>query len=133
MNQATQFESLSPNLIVNDVNTSVDYYTSTLGFTLIASVPETGVFNWAMVIRDSITFMFQTLPSLKEDLPELKITTKGNSGTFYIKVKGLDELYKSLKGKTEIVVDIRTSFYGAREFAVKDLDGYYLMFAEDVK
>lgn len=130
---AAQFESLSPNLIAADVNKTVAYYTQTLGFSLIASVPETGVYNWAMLMRDGITMMFQSLPSLQEDLPQLKITSKGSLGTFYIKVKGLDSLYASLKEKADIAVDMRTTFYGAREFAVKDLDGYYLMFAEDVK
>jgi uncharacterized glyoxalase superfamily protein PhnB len=129
---ASQFKSLSPNLIASDVNKTVEYYTKTLGFSLIASVPETGVYNWAMVMRDGITIMFQSLPSMQEDLPQLKITSKGSLGTFYIKVIGLDTLYESLKEKTEIAVDMRTTFYGAREFAIKDLDGYYLMFAEDV-
>lgn len=130
---APQFESLSPNLIAADVNKTVEYYTKTLGFSLIASVPETGVYNWAMLMRDGITMMFQSLPSLQEDLPQLKITSKGSLGTFYIKVKGLDSLYTSLKEKADIAVDMRTTFYGAREFAVRDLDGYFLMFAEDVK
>jgi uncharacterized glyoxalase superfamily protein PhnB len=86
-----------------------------------------------MVMRDGITMMFQSLSSLKEDLPELRFNSMGSLGTFYIKVRGLDSLYESLKDKAEIAVDMRTTFYGAKEFAVKDLDGYYLMFAEDAK
>ncbi len=128
-----KFESLSPNLITADVNKTVEYYTKTLGFRLIASVPETGIYNWAMVMRDGITMMFQLLSSLKEDLPELKFNSNGSLGTFYIKVRGLDSLYESLKDKAEIAVDLRSTFYGAREFAIKDLDGYFLMFAEDAK
>ena len=103
MPNTISFESLSPNLIAADVNKTVDYYTETLGFNLLASVPETGVFNWAMMMRDSITMMFQSLPSLTEDLPDLKISLNGSAGTFYIKVKGLDGLYESLKGKAEKV------------------------------
>lgn len=128
-----QFESFSPNLIAADVNKTVEYYTKTLGFNLIASVPETGTYHWAMLMRDGITMMFQSLPSLQEDLPQLKISSTGSLVTFYIKVKGLDSLFESLKGKADIAVDMRTTFYGAREFAIKDLDGYFLMFAEDVK
>ncbi len=127
------FESLSPNLVVADVNKAVDYYTKTLGFSLIVSVPESGTFNWAMVMRNGVTMMFQSLPSLQEDMPGLKIQAKGSFGTFYIKIKGLDAYYKELKGKTGIVVDMRTTFYGAKEFVIKDQDGYFLCFAEDVK
>jgi uncharacterized glyoxalase superfamily protein PhnB len=131
--EKVNFESLSPNLVVADVNKAVNYYTTTLGFALIASVPESGSFNWAMVMRDGITMMFQTLPSIQEDMPGLKIQAKGSLGTFYIKIKGVDAFYKELKGKADIVVEMRTTFYGAKEFAIKDQDGYFLCFAEDVK
>ncbi|MBL7864696.1 MAG: VOC family protein [Cyclobacteriaceae bacterium] len=133
MNQETVFESLSPNLIVADVNQSVDFYVRQLQFKKIASVPETGILNWAMVMRGPVTMMFQTAASIKEDLPSLDFSTAEASATFYIKVKGLDTLLKSLDGKIELVVPLRKTFYGAREFAIKDPDGYILMFAEDVK
>ena len=131
MKNNIHFESLSPNLIVADVNRSVEYYKENLGFSLIASVPENGNFNWAMVIRDGVTVMFQSLKSLQEDLPELKANAKGGLSIFYIKVKGLDDLFGSVR-KSDIAVAMRTTFYGAREFAIKDPDGYFLMFAEDV-
>ncbi len=124
--------TLSPNLIAADVNRSVDFYTRELGFTLVASVPDTGTYNWAMVQRDTVTMMFQTLDSIHEDMPSLKITGKGSIGTFFIKMKGIDDLFASLKGKVEIPLDMRTTFYGMKEFAVKDPDGYLLVFAEDM-
>lgn len=126
-------ESLSPNLIVDDVNKTVDYYTSILGFTLIASVPETGMYNWAMSMRDGVTLMFQSLPSIQEDLPALKISSKGSMGTLFIKMQGIDSLYQSIKDSADIVVDMRTTFYGMKEFVVRDLNGYFLAFAEEVK
>lgn len=123
-------ESISPNLLADNVNASVDFYTKYLGFTLIASVPETGEFGWAMVQRDTVTIMFQSLKSIEEDVPGLNLK-KGASGTFFIKMKGVDEMYNSVKGKVEIPMDMRTTFYGTREFIVKDPDGYLMMFAED--
>jgi uncharacterized glyoxalase superfamily protein PhnB len=126
-----ELESLSPNLISESVNASVDYYVKNLGFTLIASVPESGTFNWAMIQRDNVTLMFQSLTSLQEDLPTLNLKAKGSPGTFFIKMKGIDELYESVKGKLDLIVDMRTTFYGMKEFAIKDPDGYFMMFAED--
>lgn len=52
---AVELESLSPNLVVADVNRSVDFYTGKLGFPKIASVPEIGELNWVMVMRDGVT------------------------------------------------------------------------------
>ena len=131
--KTTEFESLSPNLIVKDVNRSVDFYVNQLGFVMLFSVPDKGTFNWAMVQRGNVTLMFQTLESIKEDLPSLDIKQEGRAGTFYIKVKGLDALMEAVEGKVKMAVELRTTFYGAREFAVKDPDGYILMFAEDAK
>ncbi len=132
MNTTIHFESLSPNVIVDDVNQAVKYYTEVLGFTFITSVPETGSFNWAMVQRDGVTMMFQSLKSLQEDMPGLNISAKGSLGTFFIKVKGIDAYFERLKGKVELAHDMRTTFYGMKEFTVKDLNGYFLTFAEEV-
>jgi lactoylglutathione lyase len=133
MEKKIKLTSLSPNVIVDDVNKTVDYYQSKIGFTLIASVPEKGTYNWAMMTRDGVTLMFQSLESLKEDMPSLKIKEKGSLGTFFIEMEGVDELYKSLKGKADIALEMRTTFYGKKEFGIKDLNGYFLVFAEDVK
>jgi uncharacterized glyoxalase superfamily protein PhnB len=126
------FESLSPNLISESVNGSVEFYTKHLGFTLIASVPEQGIYDWAMIQRDNVSLMFQSLPSLQQDMPGLGLTAKGSLGTFFIKMKGIEELYNSVKGKVEISLDMRTTFYGMKEFVVKDPDGYFMCFAEEV-
>jgi len=126
-------ESLSPNVIVDDVNAAVAYYIDTLGFNLITSVPESGKYNWAMVMRDGVTLMFQSLESIQEDMPSLKIETKGSLGTFFIRMTGIDALYQSVKGKATIAVEMRTTFYGMKEFTIEDLTGYFLTFAEEVK
>lgn len=131
--QTISFESLSPNVIVDDVNRAVDYYVTHFNFVKVASVPETGTFNWAMVQAGNVTLMFQSLKSLQEDMPELKIQSKGSIGTFFIRITGIEELYQKVKDKVEIAHDMRTTFYGMKEFTIKDLNGYYLTFAEEVK
>lgn len=133
MNPSIVLESLSPNVIVDHVNRAVEYYTDVLGFTFVASVPETGDYNWAMVQRDGVTMMFQSLKSIQEDLPSLKIDSKGSQGTFYIRTKGLDAYHDQLKGKVELAHDMRTTFYGMKEFTIRDLNGYFLTFAEEAK
>ena len=127
----SKLESLSPNLISDNVNASVDFYTKYLGFSLAASVPETGAYGWAMIQRDGVTIMFQSLKSLQEDMPSLKLDTKGSVGTFFIKMKGIEELYESVKGKVEVALEWRVTFYGMKEFGIKDPDGYFMVFAED--
>ncbi|MEJ0031190.1 MAG: VOC family protein [Bacteroidota bacterium] len=127
-----KLESLSPNLIADSVNASVDFYTKNFGFTLITSVPDKGTYDWAMIQRDGVTLMFQSLKSLKEDMPSLNLDRKGSLGTFFIKMNGIEELYESAKkAKLDIALEWRVTFYGMKEFGVKDPDGYYMVFAED--
>lgn len=133
MNKSILLESLTPNIIVDDVNQAVDYYAEKLGFNLIASVPEKGTYNWAMVQRDGVSLMFQSLESIQDDMPSLKIDSKGSLGTFFIRMKGIDELYNQVKEKVEIAHTMRTTFYGMKEFVVRDLNGYFLAFAEPVQ
>jgi uncharacterized glyoxalase superfamily protein PhnB len=132
MKKEITYESLSPNLVVDDVNKAVDYYVQYFGFVQIASVPETGSLNWAMVQAGPVTLMFQSLKSIQEDLPSLDITSQGSHGTFFIRMKGVDDLYQKVKDKVTIAGDMRTTFYGMKEFTIKDLNGYFLTFAEEI-
>lgn len=125
-----KFESLTPNIAVKNVNKTVDYYKQHFGFQLVISVPETGDLAWAMVQRDDVMLMFQEESSLNGDLPMLKERTIGGNQTFYMRVKGVQDLYNDLKGKVNIVSDLATTFYGTIEFTVEDINGYLLTFSE---
>ena len=54
-----KLESLTPNLMVKNVNESITFYTTLLGFSLIQTVPENGDFEWGFVQKDSVFIMFQ--------------------------------------------------------------------------
>ena len=47
-------------------------------------------------------------------------------------VDGVDALHDRLKSTVKIVMPIVTQFYGMREFAIEDPDGYVITFAERV-
>jgi uncharacterized glyoxalase superfamily protein PhnB len=48
----------------------------------------------------------------------------------YLEVDGLDELFAAVKDRVEIVLDLRTTFYGMREAWIRDCNGYVLTLAE---
>ena len=54
----------------------------------------------------------------------------GATGTLFIEVEGVDALHDRLKPRVKIVMPIETQFYGMREFAIEDPDGYVITFAE---
>ncbi|WP_419673641.1 hypothetical protein [Aliarcobacter butzleri] len=46
----------------------------------------------------------------------------------YIEVENVDELYLKIKDKVTIYKEIETTWYGQKEFYIKDINGYILGF-----
>jgi len=127
-----EFNSATVNLMVNNVNKTVEYYEDIFGFNLAMTVPEEGEYNWAMIERDNVQIMFQKEESLVEDLPIFKDRMIGGSFTIFIDVNSIDELYEKAKEKIVVVEDLKKTFYGMKEFTIEDLNGYIITFAERV-
>ena len=124
--------SLTPNLMVNDVEETIEFYTDILGFTLLMTVPETGKLDWAMVKRNDVVIMFQTKKSLASGLPRLAGEKPGGGLTFYIKVDRVTELHEELfNNEVEIISDLESTFYNTVEFSIVDVNGYVLTFSEE--
>jgi uncharacterized glyoxalase superfamily protein PhnB len=127
-----KLNSLTPNLMVNDVEETVEYYTDVLGFTLLMTVPEIGKLDWAMVKRNDVVIMFQTKKSLSSDLPRMAGEKPGGGLTFYIKVDRITEIHEELfNNEVEIISDLESTFYNTIEFSVVDVNGYVLTFSEE--
>lgn len=123
-------ESLSPNIFVNNLNETIDFYRS-IGFSLAMTVPETGnEFIWAMMVNGNVTFMFQTFESLGQELPDVS-RTNGGSLLLYIKLKKIREYFGLIHEKVTVLKPLETTFYGATEFSILDNSNYVLTFAED--
>ena len=123
-------KKLTPNLMVIDVNKTIDFYKNILGFKTIMTVQEEGVFQWAMMKNGNVEVMFQSKENLSKEIPELESKEIGGSLTLYIDVPDVKTLYEKVKGKVTIVQDMHATFYGTSEFSVKDINGYILAFAQ---
>ena len=125
------YKTLTPNIMVTDVNKTVKWYQDNLNFKL---ANQTGSLvkslQWAVVKAGDVEIFFQKVDSLTKEMPALKGKEIGASLTFYIKVKDIQALYDSIKKKVKIVRDMRETFYCAKEFAISDLNGYILVFSE---
>ena len=127
---SSEFSSITPNLMVGDVNETIDYYQSVLGFDLIMSVPESGVRNWAMMKKGDVSIMFQEKGNLVSEYPDLADREPGSGLTLFIKVKDVSSLFESLKPKADLCSELHETFYGTKEFAITDCNGFILTFAE---
>jgi len=131
-------KSATANIIVSDVARTVDWYRDVLGFEFALGViagSQDPVFEatgqplgFAMLKRDDVELMFQSLDSLLDDLPGTTLGS-GDGFTLYIGVDDIDALYAEVSAKTDMAVDLRDTFYGAREFHVRDCNGLLVGFA----
>ncbi|SIT11891.1 Uncharacterized conserved protein PhnB, glyoxalase superfamily [Zobellia uliginosa] len=125
-----KLESLTPNLMVKDVNATLDYYIKNLGFKLIDTNPESGQFEWGYVMLDNVGMMFQEEKSLKTEYKEIEPLTVGGALTFYIRVNDINNFYNQLPKEVNIIKPMNRTFYGTNEFAIMDLNGFILTFSE---
>ncbi len=133
-----RLKSATANIIVSDVARTVDWYRDVLGFEFTVGViagTQDPVFEatgqelgFAMLKRDEVELMFQSLESLTEDLPGTTLGS-GDGFTLYVDVDDVDALHAEVQSKVEMTVDLRDTFYGAREFHVRDCNGLLLGFA----
>ncbi len=126
--------------MVHDVNETIDYYVEILGFKFAMGVDDKketriGKYKgkhlvWAIVKKNDIEIMLQEKNSLYEEVPEFINRTVGGTFTLYIHMTDTQGYYQQIKDKVEIVKPIHKTFYGTYEFAIRDLNGYVLYFAQ---
>jgi uncharacterized glyoxalase superfamily protein PhnB len=124
------FTKLTPNLLVRSVERSLAFYVDTLGFARGMTVPDASPFVFASVISGPIEIFFNDATAAEKEYPLFAGRPIGCTGTLFIEVEGVDALHDRLKPVVKIVMPIVTQFYGMREFAFEDPDGYVITFAE---
>jgi lactoylglutathione lyase len=127
-----QFTKLTPNLLVASVERSLAFYVDTLGFARGMTVPDASPFVFAAVASGTVEIFFNDAAVATKEYPAFAGKPIGATGTLFIEVEGVDALHDRLRPKVKIVMPIVTQFYGMREFAIEDPDGYIITFAERV-
>jgi uncharacterized glyoxalase superfamily protein PhnB len=124
------FKKLTPNLLVSNVERSLAFYVDTLEFERGMTVPDASPFVFAAVTSDAVEIFLNDAATAVKEYPAFSGKPIGATGTLYIEVEGVDALHDRLKSKVKILMPILTQFYGMREFAIADPDGYVLTLAE---
>ena len=124
------FRKLTPNLLVANVERSLAFYIETLGFERGMTVPDASPFVFASVTGGPVEIFLNDAATAGKEYPAFNGKPIGATGTLYIEVEGVDALHDRLQATMKIVMPLATQFYGMREFAVADPDGYVLTFAE---
>ncbi|MBL8736237.1 MAG: VOC family protein [Planctomycetes bacterium] len=136
-------------LTVVSVPRAARFYVEKLGFKQAGAWPDADKPVFAKMVLDGQVVMLGELPSLVEarqmglDAAELEVVkqdaralargTPGVGVSVYLQVADVDRFaVRMKKRRVRLLLPPKTQFYGARECAVADTDGYRLVFYSPV-
>ena len=109
---------------VPDVSSTIDWYTS-IGFTLVRQNEEYGEVNWAKLSFGNSELMLNAGGKPSVD--------RRREVDLYITTDNVDELYQRFKDRVQVVEDPHDTFYGMREFIMRDMNGFWVTFGQLVE
>ena len=125
-----QIKKLTPNLIVRNVEASMKFYREVLGLETAMTVPEQAPYVFAGVGNGVVEVFFNDQKVVAAEYPQLAATI-GASLTLYMEVDSLEAVLDSVKkAGAKISMPVAKQFYGMKEFAFEDADGYTITIAE---
>jgi PhnB protein len=130
--------SVAPQLTVDDVSKSMEYYERVLGFTKgLALKGEDGAVGHGEVTLGDVTIMFAAANAENAATEALaRGAPKGLGVLLYFNLgdDDIDGYYDNAKKAGAKITDaIDDRYWGDRTFMLEDPDGYVLMFAKHVR
>ena len=113
-----------PCLLVSNMRKSLEFYLEVLGFTQTGYYPIASDPVRTEVRRDDVAIVL-----ISESARGIS-DKPGFSGAFYIFPDSIDNLATALRDQVPFAWGPEDTDFGIREFAIRDPDGYTLVFAE---
>ena len=121
---SSRIKKMSPQLLVADIEHSIEFYTKKLGFDIDFRYDD----FYAGISKDGCSIH---LKSGKRSIEERQHKRNNEDLDIIFSVDGIERLYEELSGRAvEIIQPLRRLPYG-KEFYVADPDGYIISFLED--
>ncbi len=114
---------LAPMLMAMDMARTIEFYTSVLGFKLDGQWPADKP-CWCSLSRGAVRLMFQTPEVYAEPQPEL-------TGRLYVYTDNVMAIYHAIRERVDVFEGPEVYFYGMKEIAIRDCNGYVLVFGQD--
>lgn len=126
---AMKMKKITAVLFVDEIEPCVKFWVERFGFQKTVEVPDGNKLGFAILEKDGVELMYQTYASAEKDVSFAAQAAKKGPTFLYVEVANLDEIIASIKG-IDVVMPVRTTFYGSREVGIKDPADHYITFAQ---
>jgi uncharacterized glyoxalase superfamily protein PhnB len=127
--KSAAIKKITPILFAEEIESCIEFWTQRMGFAKIVEVPEGEKLGFALLEKDGLELMYQSYASVEKDNAATAAAAKRGPIFLYIDVDDLSHALAAV-GDAELVMPLRSTFYGAREFGIKDPVGHYIIFAQ---
>lgn len=124
----TLLMKITPVLVVDKIEPSIEFWVDRMGFDKIVEMPEGDKLGFVILTRSGFELMFQTAASVAKDIPQFAPKTPNAPASIYIEVDDFGDTLKRLNGYP-VVMPERVTFYGMREIGLFEPGGHIAIFA----
>ncbi len=122
-------KKITPILFAEEIEPCLKFWVERLGFEKTIDVPEGSNLAFAILQKGGVELMYQTFASAEKDVSAVSPEVRKGPSFLYVEVGNLEEIIATMKG-AEVIMPVRTTFYGAREIGIKDPAGHIITFAQ---
>src|SRR5262245_9949091 len=116
--------TLTPMLNVVDIRATIAWYES-VGFEVIETAEDDGELTWALLGYGPGRVMFNICGREGDG--------QRRDADLYLQVDAVEAVFARLPRGVEVVEGVHDTFYGMREFIIRDNNGFWLTFGEPVR
>jgi uncharacterized glyoxalase superfamily protein PhnB len=127
--KAMTVKKVTPVLFAEEIEPCLKFWVERLGFEKTIDVPDGNKLAFAILQKGGVELMYQTYASAEKDVSSVSPEVRKGPSFLYVEVENLDEIINAVKG-AEVVMPVRTTFYGAKEVGIKDPAGHIITFAQ---
>ena len=122
-------KKITPILFAEEIEPCLQFWMERLGFEKTIDVPEDNKLAFAILQKCGVELMYQTYASAEKDVSMVSPEVRKGPSFLYVEVDDLEKTISAVMG-AQVVMPVRTTFYGAKEIGIKDPVGHVVIFAQ---
>lgn len=123
--------NITPELMVEDLKVTVEFYTTVLDFELTTSFPEDKPF-FAIIKNGEVSLMLYERKQFSDEIPSFRDIPLASSMALYLEINDIDKVYLTIQDKVKVIQLPHVTNYNTKEFSFYDCNGYVVILSQNL-